>query len=94
MPKRVDANQHEIVEALRCIPGVSVTCTHMVGHGFPDIIVGFLGYNYLLEIKTEKGKLTDSEIKWQNGWAGRCSIVHTVEEAFMAIGLVHIDERF
>ena len=36
--KKVDANQPEIVEALRAI-GYTVTLTHRLGAGFPDILV-------------------------------------------------------
>jgi hypothetical protein len=37
--KRVDRNQPEIVKALRAY-GCSVQHTHMMGEGFPDLIVG------------------------------------------------------
>jgi len=40
--KRVDRNQPEIVEALR-EAGASVGHTHVVGKGFPDIVVGVQG---------------------------------------------------
>ena len=80
MAKRTDANQSEIVNALR-LGGASVTTLHMVGHGFPDIVVGFRGINYLIEIKTETGKLTNDEIKWHEQWQGQKATIRTIEEA-------------
>jgi Holliday junction resolvase len=46
----VDANQSELVDALRKF-GATVTPTHATGAGFPDLVVGYQGVNYLLEIK-------------------------------------------
>lgn len=40
--KRVDKNQPEIVKAIRAT-GASVSHTHSLGHGFPDIVVGVDG---------------------------------------------------
>ncbi len=42
MAKRVDANQKVVVAALRRV-GASVTTTHEVSKGFPDIAVGVSG---------------------------------------------------
>ena len=73
MPKRVDMNQPEIVADLRGI-GATVQHLHMVGHGCPDILVGFRGNNWLFEIKTKAGKLTPDEITWHNEW--KLSLIH------------------
>jgi hypothetical protein len=70
MPKRVDANQREIVEALRGI-GATVQHLHEVGKGCPDILVGYRGNNWLFEIKSKAGKMTPDEITWHNEWRGR-----------------------
>jgi len=45
---RVDANQKEIVTMLRRM-GYSVAVTSDCGKGFPDIVVGRSGKNYLFE---------------------------------------------
>ena len=50
MPARVDANQPVIVAALRAI-GATVQHLHAVGQGCPDILVGYDGVNFLMEIK-------------------------------------------
>ena len=47
---KIDANQPEIVAALEAV-GASVVSTAGLGNGFPDIVVGFRGINYLIEIK-------------------------------------------
>ena len=69
---RVDANQKKIVSQLREI-GCSVLHTHQLGKGAPDIIVGYKGKNYLIEIKDgdkplAQQKLTLDEIKFQAEW--------------------------
>jgi len=78
---RVDANQPAIVRALRDI-GASVQHLHMVGHGCPDILVGYRGVNYLMEIKSdEKASFTDDEIKWRQEWFGNMFVVTSPEQA-------------
>lgn len=81
--KRVDDNQKRIVDELRKIPGVTVSHTHMIGQGFPDIVVGCKGRNYLFEIKNprqpkSKRVLTPDEVSWHDGWTGQVDIVETV----------------
>lgn len=80
LPHRKDTNQDDIVQVLRDI-GASVTLLHMVGAGFPDIIVGFRGINILMEIKTDSGTLTPAESYWQDNWRGQCCIVRSPEDA-------------
>lgn len=91
-PKRIDANQPEIVEALRDA-GVSVTITSDVGNGFVDAVAGFRGRSYCLEIKDgskppSARKLTPDEQKWHDEWKGHKAVVKSVEEAFAAVGLI------
>ena len=84
---KVDANQAEIVQALRDVY-CSVLLLHRVGQGCPDIAVGYQGSVYFLEIKTEKGKLTPPETKFQDSWRGHYAIVRTPEDALRAIGVI------
>lgn len=82
---KVDANQSEIVDALRKI-GASVTPIHTVGKGCPDLIAGFRGKNFLLEVKDgskppSARKLTDDEAIWFGNWKGEAHIVETAEQA-------------
>lgn len=83
---RRDANQSEIVKALRAA-GASVTETHQLGSGFPDIVVGYQGTNFLIEIKNGRAaKLTEPERRWHDDWLGTVDIVRDAEEALMVIG--------
>lgn len=87
MPKRADANQARIVAALRKA-GATVVSLHTIGKGCPDLLVGYRTKNYLLEIKTEDGKLTPDQQQFFNTWHGNCQIVHDVTEALEAIGAI------
>lgn len=92
MPKKTDANQPEIVEALRGV-GATVTSTHMVGKGFPDLVVGFRGKNYLIEVKDgnkvpSKQKLNDKEVEWHAAWNGQVDVAKYVEDALKIIGAI------
>lgn len=85
MAKKVDANQSQIVAALRKC-GASVAITSNLGRGFPDIVVGFGGQNFLVEIKdgakTESAqKLTPDEESWHEGWRGQVAIIRNIQEA-------------
>ena len=83
--KRVDRNQKEIVAALRKV-GCTVTCTHMVGKGFPDIVVGYQGENYLFEIKDcdkskSRQKMTKKELEWHDSWHGQKAVISSFQDA-------------
>ena len=77
---RIDSNQPALVAALRQIPGVSVAVTSQLGKGFPDIVVGYRGRNYIFEIKDpeqppSKRRLTSDEQKWHDRWCGQVDVV-------------------
>ena len=83
---RVDANQAEIVRALRDV-GATVQHLHTVGGGCPDLLVGFRGRTYLMEIKTTLGTLTEAEGDWFADWTGgEASVVRSVSDALRMIG--------
>lgn len=86
---KVDANQAEIVEALRKV-GCSVQLLHMVGKGCPDLLVGWQGMNVMLELKDgskppSARKLTPDQEKWHDSWRGQVTIVCSVDEAVRAV---------
>jgi Holliday junction resolvase len=83
---RVDRNQREIVAALRKA-GASVQHLHGVGKGCPDLLVGYMSRNYLMEVKGPKGTLTSDQVEWHESWRGRACIVRSPLEALEAIGL-------
>ena len=83
---KVDANQNTIVSGLRQIFGPDcVFILSTVGSGMTDIIVGVRGQNILLEIKTDRGKLTPDQQIFHKVWPGQVDIVHTLEEALKVI---------
>lgn len=69
-----------IVEALRKA-GRSVFILSATGNGVPDLLVGYKGRNYLLEVKEVSGKLTPPQVKFFQEWPGQAAIVRTIEEA-------------
>lgn len=88
---KVDANQSEIVKALRGI-GATVQILSDVGGGCPDLLVGRQGKNYLLEIKDgakvkSARKLTPHQVDWHGEWRGQVSIVESVDDALAVVGV-------
>ena len=79
-PKRADTNQAAIVLELRKL-GYSVRHLHTVGGGCPDIVVGRDGVNYLFEIKTRGGKLTQDEAIFFEVWRGQVNVIYSAEDA-------------
>lgn len=77
---RRDGNEMPIVNALR-----KVGCT-IKRLDFCDLLVGWRGRNFLLEVKTEKGQLKESQEEMVRSWRGQYEIVRTAEEALRAIG--------
>jgi hypothetical protein len=73
------------MSALRRI-GATVQTLHVVGVGCPDIVVGFRGQNFLIEIKDgnkppSKRRLTPDEAIWHTTWNGQVEVVISPEEA-------------
>lgn len=88
---KVDANQSDIVDVLRAA-GATVQPIHMIGKGCPDLLVGFRGRNYLLEVKDmdqppSKRRLTDDEAEWHFKWNGQVTVVEDPIEALRVIGI-------
>ena len=79
--KRRDANEQEIVDALEAV-GACVLRIHTPC----DILCWFRGTVRLLEVKTEDGKLTDSERRFAERWPGLIVVVRSVEQALETIG--------
>ena len=77
-----DANEKEIVEALRAV-GAKVMRLDDV-----DLLVGFRGVNYLLEVKMPKGRLNKKQEKFFRGWVGQVNIVRTIDQALGLIGAI------
>lgn len=86
--RKTDANQAAIVNGLRAV-GATVLSAHRAGSDVPDLIVGYQGVTYLMEIKTDEGRLSDGQRKVIGAWrGGPAVVVRTLDEAFRAIGAV------
>lgn len=86
---KTDANQKQIVQGLRKM-GASVHSLHAVGDGCPDLLVGFRGKNYLLEVKDgslapSDRKLTPKQTTWHKTWVGSVHVILSLDEAINII---------
>ena len=57
----------------------------MVKDGFPDIVTGYQGFNFLVEIKNpdqtkSSRSLTKMEEFFHDGWRGNVMIVETIKD--------------
>ena len=83
---RVDTNQPDIVAELRR-HGFSVHSIATVGDGCPDLLVGFGGVTYLIEVKDgskppSARALTPDEAEWHDTWQGYpVDVLESVEQA-------------
>lgn len=90
---RVDDNQKEIVSALRKV-GATVQSLAAVGKGCPDLLVGYNGTTYLMEVKDPSKpksdiQLTPDQREWHSKWCGSSvAIVYGIEGAFKILGLM------
>lgn len=86
---RTDANQNDIVAALRAI-GCKVAITSAVGSGFTDLVCSRGGVARLVEIKDgskppSERRLTPEQVTFHAEWAGQP--VHVVESVAEALAL-------
>ncbi len=91
MRKRTDANQKEIVNGLRRI-GASVLILSNVGGGCFDLLVGFRGRNYLMEIKDgakkpSQRRLRETQVEFFQSWAGQAAKVENLAEALAVLAI-------
>ena len=89
MRHRSDDNQAYIIDQLRQ-RGISVAVLSHVGNGVPDVLAGWKGVNYLLEIKDgnkvpSKRKLTPAQKKFHASWKGQKAVVENIEQALEVI---------
>ena len=89
---KVDANQKIVVKAFRDL-GCTVQHLHAVGSGCPDLLVGIMGINLLVEVKDgdkppSARKLTKDQVKWHGSWLGQKCIVKSVDEVIELVNQV------
>jgi len=83
----------EVVDLLRKTPGVTVHSTSQVGVGFPDIVVGYRGHNYLFEIKDPQARPSDQSLTMAQRsffelWRGQVTKVTETAQILRAIGAI------
>ena len=79
--KRTDANESSIIQAMQKIGA------HVYRIAKPlDLLVTFRNRTLLMEVKTDKGKLTPVQEKFLATWPGEAHIVRTIDEAICALG--------
>lgn len=90
---KIDANQEQIVSALRAA-GATVHSLAAVGNGLPDLLVGFKGVTFLMECKDgnkppSKRRLTEDQLVWHGAWTGGpLCVVDGPEAALRALNTV------
>lgn len=90
---KVDANQEQIVAALRAV-GATVQTLAAVGKGVPDLLVGYQGKTLLLEVKDgrrppSERRLTEDQLAWHGAWrGGPLAVVDGVDAALRALGAI------
>ena len=70
--------------------GCTVADTSAVGKGFPDIVVGYRGKNFLVEIKDGEKcksaqKLTAAQVEFHDLWRGNALVVNSIDSAIQAL---------
>lgn len=76
-----DAIHNDVVRVFRDV-GLSVYDAAHAGHDFPDLVVGWGGHTYLVELKTGKAPLTDGQEAFARTWRGSpVKVLRSVDEA-------------
>lgn len=86
---KADANQPEIVKALRKA-GASVQHLHAVGAGCPDLLCAIDGRAFLIEVKDgakvlSKQALTPAQVEWHGGWKSEVHVINSVDAAIAVV---------
>lgn len=89
---RVDGNQNKIVKELRALGVCVEPKLSRVGSGVPDLLIGYRGRNYLVELKNSdqspsRKRLTPDEDSWHDEWKGQVEVCETLDEILNLIGL-------
>jgi hypothetical protein len=67
------------------MPDASVFDASACGEGFPDLVVGWRGKNYLFEVKNpdvrpSDRRLTEPQEAFHGSWQGQVHVVHSAAE--------------
>jgi Holliday junction resolvase len=79
-----DANEAEIIQALRSVGANVVQMDYPV-----DLLVTFRGNIYAIEVKTAKGKLTESQVQFFEAFGtDNAGVARNVDDALRIIGAI------
>lgn len=84
--KRTDDNHRDVVDEFRqTMPEATVFDASGAGNGFPDLVIGLAGKNYLFEVKDPEKvpsarNLTDAQKDFHTAWQGQVHVVHSAAE--------------
>lgn len=81
--KKIDLHQQKIVKELR-EEGFKVLSLATLGKGVPDLLIMSEGILMLVEIKTDKNKLTPQQITFFENWQGIVCIARSTKEIIEA----------
>jgi hypothetical protein len=87
LPKRTDANQQLIMDALR-LAGATVQTLHTLGRGVPDLLVDYHGTTCVMEVKVPGKRLNPKQQAWRTTWTGPVYVVTTPIEALGAFRIL------
>jgi len=81
---KVDANQTAVVKVARQL-GATVESLATIGRGCPDLLLGYRGKNYLVEVKDgtkspSRRKLLEAQERWHVSWNGNVVTVTSTHD--------------
>jgi hypothetical protein len=82
---RVDEN-HALIKKAFLQMSCSVADLSRLGGGLHDLLVAIPHVNFLVEVKSATGKLTEKQKPFHRDWKGPKAIVRTVAEAALLVG--------
>ncbi len=82
--KKRDGNEGDLVRALELV-GADVERLDLANG--PDLLVGFRGRNWLLEVKNPDGRnrVESNQEQWHGRWRGQSAVVRSAMEAIEVI---------
>jgi hypothetical protein len=85
-----DGSQDAIIAALKAAGASVQDLSRIATPGVPDLLVGWRGKNYLLELKPEPGSkkqlsLRPSQVVWHAAWGGQVAVCHDAAQALSVI---------
>lgn len=78
MRHRTDNNHKQVKAAFEKF-GCAVLDLSQVGGGCPDLLVGCSGSDYLVEVKFDKGKISESQREFARRWPAPIYVCRTME---------------